>query len=305
MEVRQLRYFVAVAEIGHFGRAAESLHIVQPAVSKQIAALERELGLALFDRSRRQIRLTADGEAFLPHARRALRGVDRAAKAAADLAAGGTGTLRVGSARGLGRRLEDILAAFRTARPDVTIELTTMPSVPAKLAAVASEDLDAAFVSAPPRGTSGVATHHLWDEPLLLAVPAQRAATAADLATLVDLPLALAPREEDPGTHDLITGACQAAGFTPTPGPTLTHAQDILAGPIAAGHCWALLPTSAVRTDSAAVSFIEPTPPILVPTALAVPHPARRALATDLLTAAKTSVGNDQGSCRSPVHDGV
>lgn len=289
MEVRQLRYFVAVAEIGHFGRAAESLHIVQPAVSKQIAALERELGLTLFDRSRRQIRLTADGEAFLPHARRALRGIDRAAKAAADLATGSTGIMRIGSARGLGRRLEDILAAFRTTHPNITVHLATTSSVPDKLAAVAAGDLDAAFVTTPPP-TPGVAIHHLWDEPLLIAVPAERTTTAADLATLTDLPLARAPREEDPGTFDLITKACQAAGFVPRPGPALTHAQDILAGPVAAGHCWALLPTSAVRADSAAVSFVKPSPPILAPTTLAVPQPARRALITDLLAAAKDSV---------------
>lgn len=289
MEVRQLRYFVAVAEIGHFGRAAESLHIVQPAVSKQIAALERELGLTLFDRSRRQIRLTADGEAFLPHARRALRGIDRAEKAAADLAAGGAGIIRIGGARGLGRRLEDILAAFRRTHPNVMIQLTTSASVPDKLAAVAAGDLDAAFVSVPPR-TPGVAVHHLWDEPLLLAVPARRAATAAGLASLADLPLARAPREEDPGTFDLITNACRAAGFAPRPGPALTHVQDILAGPVAAGHCWALLPSSAIRADSAAVSFVEPAPPILMPTALAVPHPARRALVTGLLAAAGTVV---------------
>ncbi|MEV5705618.1 LysR family transcriptional regulator [Actinoallomurus sp. NPDC052274] len=289
MEIRQLRYFVAVAEIGHFGRAAESLHIVQPAVSKQIAALERELGLMLFDRSRRQIRLTADGEAFLPHARRALRGIDRAEKAAAELAAGGAGILRVGSARGLGRRLEDILAAFRGTHPNVTVELTNRSSVPGKLAAVAAGDLDAAFVSAPPR-TPGVAVHHLWDEPLLVAVPTRRSATAADLATLADLPFARGPREEDPGTFDLITRACQAAGFTPRPGPTLINAQDILAGPVAAGDCWALLPSGALRADSAAVSFVAPTPPILGSTALAVPHPTRRTLVTALLTAAKAAV---------------
>lgn len=292
VEVRQLRYFVAVAEIGHFGRAAELLHIVQPAVSKQIAALERELGLTLFDRSRRQIKLTADGEAFLPHARRALRGIDSAAKAAADLATGGAGIMRIGSSRGLGRRLENILATFRSTHPKVTIQLTTISSVPDKLAAVAAGDLDAAFVSVPPR-TPGVAVHHLWDELLLLAVPARRAATAADLATLADLPLARPAREEDPGAFDLIQKACQAAGFAPRPGPTLTHTQDILAGPVAAGHCWTLLPSSAIRADSAAVSFIEPTPPILAPTALAVPHPTRRALVTDLIAAAKSS-GRDR-----------
>lgn len=289
MELRQLRYFVAVAEIGHFGRAAESLHIVQPAVSKQIAALERELGLTLFDRSRRQIRLTADGEAFLPHARRALRGIDRAAKAAADLATGGAGIVRVGSARGLGRRLEDILSAFRRTHPNVTVELTTTSSVPGKLAAVAAGELDAAFVSAPPR-TPGVAVHHLWDEPLLLAVPVRRAATAADLTTLADLPLARAVGEEDPGTLDLITRVFQAAGFTPRPGPAFTHAQDILAGPVAAGECWTLLPAGALRADSAAVAFVVPAPPILVPIALAVPHPARRPAVAGLLTAAKAAV---------------
>ncbi|MCO5999669.1 LysR family transcriptional regulator [Actinoallomurus rhizosphaericola] len=286
MEVRQLRYFVTVAEIGHFGRAAERLHIVQPAVSKQIAGLERELGLTLFDRSRRQIRLTADGEAFLPHARRALRAIDRAAKAAADLAAGTAGLLHVGSSPGLGRRLEDILTEFRGRHPDVTVDLTTTSSVPDKLAAILTGDLDAAFVPAPPH-RPGIAVHHLWDEPLLVAVPAPRAATAADLVTLADLPLARSPREANPGAFDLITAACAAAGFTPRPGPILTSVQDLLAGPIAAGHCWALLPAGSIRADSAAVAFVAPTPPIHLPTALALTDPPRRPLATDLLVAAR------------------
>jgi len=102
MDVRQLGYFVTVAELRHFGKAAQRLHIVQPAVGQQIARLERELGLTLFDRSHRQIALTADGEAFLPHARRVLRALDSAANAAADLAAGAAGLLRVGSSEGLG-----------------------------------------------------------------------------------------------------------------------------------------------------------------------------------------------------------
>ncbi len=80
MEVRQLRYFVLAAELEHFGAAAERLHIVQPAVSKQIASMECELGLTLFDRTHRRATLTADGRAFLPHARRALQAIERAAR---------------------------------------------------------------------------------------------------------------------------------------------------------------------------------------------------------------------------------
>lgn len=297
MEVRQLRYFVTVAELGHFGRAAAQLHIVQPAVSKQIAGLERELGLTLFDRSRRQARLTPDGEAFLPHARRALRAIDRAADAAADLAAGTAGVLRVGGSPGLGKRLEDILTGFRSMRPGVTIRLTTTRSAPAKLTAVLTGDLDAAFVSAPPTHP-GLAVHHLWSEPMLLAVPAQRADAAADITTLADLPLARPAREENPEAFDLITGACKTAGFVPRPGPTLVNAQDILLGPIAAGHCWTLLPSHVARTDSAAVAFVEPGRPIHLPTALVLPHPTPRALATDLLAAAAAARQdrNDSGA---------
>ncbi|MEV0401724.1 LysR family transcriptional regulator [Actinoallomurus sp. NPDC050550] len=288
MEVRQLRYFVVVAEIGHFGRAAERLHIVQPAVSKQIAGLERELGLTLFDRSRRTIRLTADGEAFLPHARRALQAIDRAARAAADLAAGTTGILRVGGSHGLGRRIEEILTEFRGTHPGVTIHLTTTSSTPGKLAAILAGDLDAAFVTAPP-STDGIVVHHLWDEPLLLAVPAGRAATAADLVALADLPLARSVREEDPGGFDLITDVCRAAGFVPRPGPAVVNVQDVLAGPVAAGDCWTLLPSGGIRGDSVAVAFVEPSRPVRLPVALALPHPNERPLAAGLLTATKAT----------------
>lgn len=286
MEVRQLRYFVAVAEHEHFGRAAESLHIVQAAVSKQVARLERELGLTLFDRSHRRVRLTPDGQTFLAHARRALRGIDRAAAAAADLAAGNTGLLRVGSSIGLGPRVEAALAAVRSAYPGISLQVTTSASTTGHLAAVADHELDAAFVAAP-QATPGVRTHHLWDEPLLLAVPAAHAGAAADLAALAGLPLARYARADSPGTDDLVTATCQAAGFTPRTGPTLTRAQDLLTGPVSAGDCWALLPADLLQHVPAAVAVVRPDPPILVPTALALPDPARRAVVRNLLAAAR------------------
>ena len=219
MDVRQLRYFVTVAELRHFGKAAQRLHIVQPAVSQQIARLERELSLTLFDRSHRQIALTADGQAFLPHARRVLRALDRAANAAADLAAGAGGLLRVGSSEGLSPRLDQILAAFRQQHPSATVQLSA-GTTPAKLAAVAAGDLDAAFVRAP-EPHSGVRLHQLWNEPLLLALPVGFPGDRAELSALADLPLAQTPRDHNPGMFDLVVAACRAAGFSPKAGPQL------------------------------------------------------------------------------------
>jgi len=159
MEVRQLRYFVLAAELEHFGAAAERLHIVQPAVSKQIASMERELGLTLFDRTHRRATLTADARAFLLHARRALQAIERAATAAADLAHGDAGILRIASSEGLGARLHAILASYRASHPQTIVELSSAPT-PTNLRLVTAGDLDAAFVRAA-SATAAVTVHHL------------------------------------------------------------------------------------------------------------------------------------------------
>jgi DNA-binding transcriptional LysR family regulator len=292
MELRQLRYFVTVADYGHFGRAAEALHIVQPAVSQQVARLERELGIELFDRSRRQVTLTPDGQAFLPHARRVLDASGQAARAAAGLAAGQTGLLRVGSSDVLGPRLQQILAAFRRRRPAAAVELVPAPT-PVKLAAVSAGELDAAFVRAAPPA-AGITVEPLWDEPLYAAVPARLApadGTPADLAALSGLPLAQASQTANPGVHDLITAACRTAGFTPRPGPPLGTIQDLLAAHVAAGRCWTLLyastPAATIPPD---VALLPTRPALHVATGLAVPRPVRRSLTNDLLTAAQAII---------------
>ncbi|MFD7656124.1 LysR substrate-binding domain-containing protein, partial [Actinosynnema sp. NPDC059797] len=177
--------------------------------------------------------------------------------------------------------------------PGIALRVTSSASTTGQLAALAANDLDAAFVAAPP-DTPGVRVHHLWDEPLLLAVPAARARTAGDLAALAELPLARPDRADNPGVHDLITAACEAAGFTPLPGPTPSRVQDLLAGPVASGECWTVLPEGVVPQGSTAVALVRPDPPIHAPAALALPDRDPRASALTLLGAARGKAVADQ-----------
>jgi DNA-binding transcriptional LysR family regulator len=129
VELRQLEYFVAVAEEMHFGRAAAGLSIGQPAVSQQVARLERELGIQLFDRSGRGLRLTPMGSRFLPEARAVLAAAERARCVAADPASGRAArTLRLGSSAGLGTRLNRVLQALDELLPGTATELVSAPA---------------------------------------------------------------------------------------------------------------------------------------------------------------------------------
>src|SRR5438034_4146258 len=150
MELRQLAYFAAVADELSFRRAAERLHIVQPAVSQQVRRLERELGVPLFDRSSRRVRLTAAGERLLPEARAVLAVAGRVREVAADVAAGADGILRVGTSQGLGERLDRTLEELRKTAPGIRVRLVSAPAAErvARVARVRAGDLDAAFVRA-------------------------------------------------------------------------------------------------------------------------------------------------------------
>lgn len=306
--MRQVRYFVAVAEELHFGRAAERLHIGQPTVSQQIRRLEREFGLELFDRTTRTVTLRNAGQVFLPYARALLDAERAASEAMAGLRTEQDDTLRVGTSTGLGRRLEKLLSDLAERAPALLVELVSVP-LATRLQQVRDRELDATFV----RGAAsmpGLELLPLWEEELVAALPARHPLAAeaeVALADLAGLPLRIATREENPPVVDAVTAACEAAGFEPILGPPFTNDQDTLAA-IAAGR-----PTWTVYY--AAQAAIQPAPCVAfrpftthaptVPTFLAVrPDPPSRNLAA-LLDACHGLDTDDRRRRRTPEHAGT
>ena len=247
MELRALRYFVTVAEELHFGRAAKRLDIVQPAVSHQIARLERELGTRLFDRSSRHVRLTPAGVRVLEAARETLASAARVRVVAGEPRA----RLRIGVTPGLTARLERGAELLRDAERPAEVALVDLP-LSARLAAVRDGELDLALVRGPVEAT-GVRVVRAWSESLVAVVSDQHPMVGLPVARLADLDrdaLRLPAREEDPALHDAVTSALHHADGGSTGqsgGSVLTVLIEIGAGQDA----WTLL-TAELLTGFAA-----------------------------------------------------
>jgi DNA-binding transcriptional LysR family regulator len=217
MDVRQLSYFVAVAEEQQFTRAAIRASVAQPAISHQIRRLEAELGEALFHRDQRSARLTAAGEALLPHARAAIAALQNGRDAVASLHGLLRGTLKVGVVRApLDRRIFEALGAFHRAHPAVEIIVSEQHNAEL-LESLAGGDADAAIVGItgeplPPHIGSSI----IDSEPLVVAVrPDHLLARRASVTfgRLRSLPLiTLTPGS---GLRAVLENACRRAGFTP------------------------------------------------------------------------------------------
>ncbi|GAA2632637.1 LysR family transcriptional regulator [Dactylosporangium fulvum] len=206
MELRHLVYFVTVAEERNFTRASERLRVVQSGVSAAIRALERELGVQLFDRSSQRVALTDAGAALLPAARATIDAAQAARDAVDEVRGGLRGTLRIGTLISVGFvDLPGLLGQFRAEHPGVDLRLRAAPSGSAGLARALMEgELDVAFVSLAGRPPTGLSVRILVAEPIVAVLPsahhlASRSALAlADLADepFVDSPLGYGNRTE-------------------------------------------------------------------------------------------------------------
>src|ERR1700761_9673160 len=173
MELRHLRYFVAVAEELHFTRAAERLHIAQPPLSQQIRALEAELGVQLFERTRRSVALTDAGRALLERARELLAATQALPAQLQRIARGEAGQLRIGfsSTLPLPRLLRTLIADWRRSHPDVALGLREMHSAQ-QFEALHAGELDVGLVRYNERAPEDIRLQLLRRDPLRLVVPA-------------------------------------------------------------------------------------------------------------------------------------
>jgi DNA-binding transcriptional LysR family regulator len=217
VELRHLRYFEALAKELHFGRAADRLHIVQPGLSKQIAALESEIGVQLFDRTRRHVALTAAGQVFYQEVRTILHRVDRAVEATQQTARGEIGSLEIGYVEpAMWSVLPSVLRAHRRRYPGVRFRLWQECSTEL-IRGLLDESLDVAFVRMPVHD-SKLAFEPLTHDRFVVALPVgHRLASRSevDLTELADDSFVLTPRSAEPGYFDQVIALCRRHGFSP------------------------------------------------------------------------------------------
>lgn len=217
MELRHLRYFIAVAEERHFGRAAARLRMAQPPLSRQIQALEKELGFALFERTRRQVELTPAGTSLLGHARTIFEAVDLAVSEARRASRGESGRIVVAYPSTFAYNgLPQLVRAFRAKFPEVELALREL-APQQQLDSLRDHHVDVGFVRAPV-DEPGLSTELVRSEPLVVALPIGHALTSRKsipLGLLAKEPFVLFPRVRGPAYFDQLIGLCRDAGFTP------------------------------------------------------------------------------------------
>jgi DNA-binding transcriptional LysR family regulator len=306
MELRHLRYFIAVAEEGHITRAAERLGMQQPPLSQQIKALECELDVQLFRRKARGVELTDAGAAFLDDARATLVQLDRAVETTRRTARGEQGRICIGvtSTSSLHPLVARAIRAFSLARPKVSVTLEESLSNEL-LEDLRNQRMDAAFIRTAPPDTEGFVIQPLLDEPMVTALPS--AHPLAKGARDAPIPLKRLAAETfilygPPGTgmYDTIIAACHAAGFNPNVGNLGASTQQ---GPrigstlslVAAGLGITFVPASLQRMNIEGVAYrrVKATAPPTVKLSLATRRGDPSAIVRHFVTLVRTAANAD------------
>ena len=217
MELRQLKYFIAVAEELHFGRAAESLHLSQPALTKQIQALEDSLKIQLLKRTKHSCHLTMAGQKFLEKARRILEEIEESIQVTRQVADGQMGRVRIGFTEAtLYSLAPNIFKTYREHYPQVNLILTSS-GTEANVEALRTYRIDVGFVYLPIREPS-LSVYPLYEEAYVAALPSShRLARQKEISlqSLANQPLIFYPRSLAPVLYAYFIQCCEQAGFLP------------------------------------------------------------------------------------------
>lgn len=256
IELRHLRYFIAVAEELHFGRAAERLHMAQPPLSQQIRQLEDELGFTLFYRTKRVVKLTEAGQIFLDEIRPLFRQLDRAIQRGQLASRGEVGQLVIGFvSSSMYNVLPRILQTFRNQVPGVTLTLAEL-TTDQQIQQLSDGEIDVGLMR-PPVDNPQFDTLLLLQESLMVALPAAHplaSQTTLALNTLAAEPFILFPRPLAPGLYDQIISLCQTANFSPVVAQEAVQMQTIISL-VAAEMGIAIVPASIQNLQRTGVEY--------------------------------------------------
>ncbi|NEI26842.1 LysR family transcriptional regulator [Rhizobium ruizarguesonis] len=288
MELRHLRYFLAVAEEGNFTRAAGKLGIGQPPLSQQIRDLEREVGAALFHRVPHGAELTAAGAAFLGEAKASLAAAEKAKLVAQSANRGETGRLSLGftASSAFNPVVSTTIRRFRARWPEVQLSLTEMNTL-ALMQKLERGELDATFMRPSLDDPAGIRLRRLPDEPMVIALPASHPLarrSSVPLAALAEEPFILFPRLVGLSLYDDVVLACRRAGFELTvaqEAPQISSVVNLVAADLGVSIVPASI--SQIMLDGVAYRPIE-GPPAVARLALAILKTHRSPVTENLIS---------------------
>ena len=258
VKIRQFEAFLALAEEQHFGRAADRLGVAQPALSHQIQALERTLGITLFERTNRSVRLSAAGAALVPSARRTLEAAGYFVLESRRFLRGQTGSIAISYSASVAYSgaLQDVIGSYRAACPNVKLHLREH-ALNDQVSALQDGAVDIGFLRPPIGNNEGIACDIIKREDIMLLLPASHRLAKGPAVSLAECQseVFIVPQQQ-PGVsfHRHTLDICAAAGFTPKTGPNVRDWVTI-ASMVALGMGIALAPASLTCVALPGVTF--------------------------------------------------